>query len=444
MNILISRAPFSFFLLIIIWAPLPIGSNRAWSQMLICISISLLLLLWCWLFYILKVKISQAFIHAKYAIACLTCSQIVVAYQYLQHTIEPNATLKNLLFGCSLVIFFCLALLIINTKKRLIATLYCIILSGMFQGIYGSLMTLSGLEYGFFTPKEDYLGVATGTFINRNHLAFYLIMCSSFTIGLLAVQFNQFSNSLKIFFRNLAMSLLNGKFFLRLAIIIMVTALVLTHSRMGNTAFFISLSVMALITVIINKHSLKSIALLFISMLIIDIAIIGSFFGVQKVIDRIEQTSSAKESRDEVNLYSIKLIKENLLLGTGAGTFYSAFPKVRNQQTGSRFYDHAHNDYIEFLSDRGILGTLPLFFFMLMSFFTACRAIVQRKQKIMKACAFGSIMSTIALVIHSTVDFNLHIPANSMLFILCTALGWIGLYLNKGSISRQSFREPAM
>jgi O-antigen ligase len=437
MNQLFSKALFPLFLLIIIWAPLPIASNRAWSQMLLCLLVTLLLLLWCWLFCILKVKLSQAFINAKYAIFFLVCSQTVVAYQYLCHTIDPNATLKSLLFGCTLVIYFCLALLIINNKKRLIITLYCIILSGVFQSFYGSLMTLSGLEYGFFTIKKEYLGVATGSFINRNHLAFYLIVCSSFTIGLLVAQSNQFSSSFKCFITNMANSLLNGKVSLRLAIIIMVTGMVLTHSRMGNTAFFISLSIMVFITVIIHKYSLKSIVLLFISMLIIDIAIIGSFFGVQKVIDRIEHTSSTKENRDEINLYSIKLIKENILLGTGSGTFYTSFPRVRDQETGPRFYDHAHNDYIEFLSDRGILGTLPLLFFIFISFFTACKAMLKRKQKVMKASSFGCIMSTLALAIHSTVDFNLHIPANAMLFILCAALGWIALYLTPGSTPRK-------
>jgi hypothetical protein len=34
-------------------------------------------------------------------------------------------------------------------------------------------------------------------------------------------------------------------------------------------------------------------------------------------------------------------------------------------------------------------------------------------------------MSTVALLIHSTVDFNLQIPANALTMVVIMAMGWI-------------------
>jgi hypothetical protein len=40
-------------------------------------------------------------------------------------------------------------------------------------------------------------------------------------------------------------------------------------------------------------------------------------------------------------------------------------------------------------------------------------------------------MGVTAIGIHSTVDFNLQIPANAFVFMLLLALGWISLYLDR-------------
>jgi hypothetical protein len=41
---------------------------------------------------------------------------------------------------------------------------------------------------------------------------------------------------------------------------------------------------------------------------------------------------------------------------------------------------------------------------------------------------FAASMAITALLIHSTVDFNLHIPANAATFMVVLALGWISRF----------------
>src|SRR5207248_2416144 len=86
-------------------------------------------------------------------------------------------------------------------------------------------------------------GVATGTFINRNHLAGYLEMCLAAGVGLMLAELSSSrAASWRDSARHLLRTLLGNKARVRLALVVMVTGLVLTRSRMGNTAFFASLT----------------------------------------------------------------------------------------------------------------------------------------------------------------------------------------------------------
>ncbi|MBT3144140.1 O-antigen ligase family protein [Neptunomonas phycophila] len=372
----------------------------------------------------------MAFKRAWPVTALLLLAQLVIALQLLAGTtISRSDTLYQLLLGFGYLAFYLTALLVIDSPKRLKTTLYIVVASGTFQAIYGGWMTLSGSEYLFILAKEHYLGTATGTFINRNHFAGYLVLCLSLGIGLMLANLSSTPISgMKDLARKTLSALLSHKILIRAALAVMVIGLVLSHSRMGNSSFFIALTVTAFIYLITQRFSRQAIVL-FVSLLVIDLFIVGAFFGVNKVVDRLSETSASTESRDEVNRYTYQLFKDNVIIGTGAGSFATAFPAYREKDI-TIFYDHTHNDYLEFLSDRGVLGVLPLATCVLLSLITGSKTLIRRKSHLMKGTAFGCIMSTIALAIHSTVDFNLYILANAASFMLVLALIQVSSTLN--------------
>jgi len=420
---------FFFFLSLFVWLPLPLGSNRIWAGLLF---VALSSVLFSFTFFRLLKKANPlplAFKRAWPVTGLLLLAQLVVALQLLTGTtISRSDTLYQLLLGFGYLAFYLTALLVINSPKRLKTTLYIVVASGTFQAIYGSWMTLSGNEYLFMLAKEHYLGTATGTFINRNHFAGYLVLCLSLGIGLMLANLSSTPiGGMKDLARKTLSALLSHKILIRAALAVMVIGLVLSHSRMGNSSFFIALTITAFIYLITQRFSRQAIVL-FVSLLVIDLFIVGAFFGVDKVVNRLSETSTLNESRDEVSLSALVLAKDNILTGTGAGTFYTAFTAYRNQSI-SIFYDHAHNDYLELLSERGILGTLPLAAIVILSIITTIRTLKNRKNSISKGTAFGCLMSILALSIHSLVDFNLQIPSNASSFILVIALSWLSLYL---------------
>ncbi len=49
----------------------------------------------------------------------------------------------------------------------------------------------------------------------------------------------------------------------------------------------------------------------------------------------------------------------------------------------------------------------------------------------MRGAAFAVVMGSVAIGIHSTVDFNLHIPANAAYLSVLLVLGWVALELRQ-------------
>jgi hypothetical protein len=261
------RALFVLLLLVLIWAPLPFGSNHLWSWSLLEAGVLLMASAWLALFVAGRVKTTRAFRRAWPALVLFVGVFVLVQLQLLPlpasvltqlspsaadiHattqsantiTLDPAATraagLKTLTYGA----LFALTLLLIDSRARLRILALTLVVSGVFQAAYGGLMTLSGLELGFFVAKEHGIDSVTGTFVNANHLAGYLEMCLGAGVGLmLADMSTRPAANMRESLRRILSSILGNQGPVRLSLVIMVIGIVLSKSRMGNIAFFSSL-----------------------------------------------------------------------------------------------------------------------------------------------------------------------------------------------------------
>jgi O-antigen ligase len=304
------------------------------------------------------------------------------------------------------------------------------------HSIYAVLMHLAGAQMEYFGTVMSHGGSASGTFANRDHFAGFLEMSLAIGIGLLISGLSDRSaDSWKRFVMMTIEWILSPKMLLRLSLCILVIALTTTHSRMGNTGFFSSLLIAGALGIVLSRHATRNTVILLVSLVAIDLLIVGSWFGVEKLARRFEQTTLEEvRERGDPAAFSVDLIKDYPAFGAGPGTFYVAFPRYRQEKVVT-FFDYAHNDYAQFASESGLIGLALLGVFVALALGAALRAQWLRRDPLMRGMSFACIMGVTAILIHSWVDFNLQIPANAVLFMVLLALGWISLYLDR--------REPA-
>lgn len=429
----LERALIGAVLVFLFWLPLPLGSNRDWSVAVLVVVNCVLGIGWGIHSLRRNRQPGPTLKAALPMIALLLLCQLWVLVQWLAGiTVDAGVTFQRLMLGCAYTVLFTVVVDLFRTRKRLSILLAALVLSGTFQAFYGSVMTLSGVEWLLAGPKTSYLGDATGTFINRNHFAGYLEMTLGCGIGLLLA----LRDERPFRWVYLVETLLGPKARLRLALILMMIALVMSHSRMGNTALFSSLLVVGGVFLVINKkHRLRN-SLILASLIVIDVLVVSQYFGLERLVDRIadtqladvvvdgETTARANELRVNVNAVTVPLAKEHWLAGQGAGTFEVILPRVAGEDIPLEF-DHAHNDYLQFIIEYGLLGTLPLALFVLCGLYYAQRALWQRESAYRSGVGFGVSVGLLALLIHSFTDFNLQIPSNAATYIVLCAIGVI-------------------
>jgi O-antigen ligase len=453
------KSLFYGLLLLLLCLPLPMGSNRTWAWAFMEIGVQVLAFVWLLLAALQKTSVTLAWRKAWPAIVVFLLWLLYVLLQivplplswisYLSphafgvYTNLPDsaeslhgytlsldswATRSFLLRSWAYFLLFCLVLLLVRTVSRIKILVISLVISGVFQALFGSFMVLSGVEYLLFESKEGFLGKATGTFVNRNHLAGYLNMCLALGIGLLVTgggdnQAIHWKQSV----RNVLRFLLSGKMRLRLFLVFMAIGLVMTHSRMGNSAFFVSLTVTGVVWLFLRrKKPSRNTMLVLASILVLDMLVMGHWFGLGKVVERLQHTSTQTETRDDVVKDSIPYVKDFWLTGSGAGSFYSTYPKYTSEGVRA-YYRYAHNDYLQFLVETGVIGLVLMGVLSLASLYCAIKAMATRSHPNLRAAAFASFMGILAILIHSSVDFNLQIPSNAAMYIVLLALAWLAI-----------------
>lgn len=415
-------------LVLLVWLPLPLGSNREWAVGLFVALTGVLAGIWSLALLRNRLSESQALQPALPMFGLLLAAQGWVAVQWLGGlTVDGGATVQYLLLGLAYSLLFLLIVSLFHTRKRLTWLLGTLVVSGTFQAFYGAFMTLSGIEWHLLTAKTSYTGDATGTYVNRNHLAGYLELTLACGIGLLLA----LRDGRPFRWVNLLEMLMGAKARLRLALVIMVIALVMTHSRGGNAAFFTAMMVIGGVFVLRDKDNRLRNGVILASILLIDVLVISQYFGLEQLKDRVlntrltdvvvdgEVVQTANEVRDDVFRYAIPLAQDKPLTGQGAGSFEAVFPKYPGDDIRLHF-DHAHNDYLQFAIEYGLLGCLPLLAFVLLALWRALQALWRRESLYRSGVGFGAAMGILAIAIHSLTDFNLQIPANAAtLVVLC-------------------------
>lgn len=345
-----------------------------------------------------------------------------------RHTISvaPYQTVSHLILLVTYLTAFYLVLLADadrNAKKRLI---YSLVALGAFEAFYGLVQYLTGWQQIFVYVKKFYLEDATGTYINRNHFAGLLELTLPFTIALALLLAGNLSRVAKrgelTARQGLSAKELPPLVFLLFLAIAIFTALVASRSRMGIISALVSLmAIFAMVGSSSSKRARTAVAILF----VLGVAGMVLWVGSDPALSRFETLGKeyAYTGQNRISIWrdTLTLIEQHPLFGTGLGTFSVAYTSVQTAFLGL-LVDHAHNDYLEVVSELGLPGGILVFG----SIFWILARAVSRYRKIEGrfegAVCLGCIGSISAMLVHSLADFNLYIPANALVFTVVLAL----------------------
>jgi len=139
---------------------------------------------------------------------------------------------------------------------------------------------------------------------------------------------------------------------------------------------------------------------------------------VVEKIRTIEQRQEAPSFSNRLNVWGrvVEMIEDYPLLGIGPGTFGTIFTQYQPPGLTSH-YTMAHNDYLHFTSEVG-LPLIAIIVWMIIALYKKGFMKLKNPSRLVRGITLGSMSG----IVHSISDFNLHIPANALLFAILAAL----------------------
>jgi len=305
------------------------------------------------------------------------------------------------------IIIFYLVIHTIRTQTQLIKLVYILIGIGIFLTIFGLFkkIGLNPFPWWHYPEIKSEMYRLSATFGNANHLAGYMEMTLLLILGLLLSGF-----------RGINRAVLAG------SILLFMVAVTLSLSRGAWVSALAGLLFM--ISISFSKHFSQK-KWLFIP-LIIGLLVVGlvvlSYTPTVKRVGAITEFEQATNFQSRIYAWRgiINMIKDYPFFGTGPGTFAIIFTQYQPPGLPMRYF-YAHNDYLHLAAEMGLPAAGVIIWFILM-FYRAGIKTLTRGDELNRNIAFGAMAGITAMLVHSLVDFNLHIPANALLFIVLSAL----------------------
>lgn len=341
----------------------------------------------------------------------------------------PYQTVSQLLALMTYLTAFYLVLMICadqRAKKRLVFALLAI---GAFEAFYGLIQYLADWQQIFFYVKKFYVQDATGTYINRNHFAGLLEMILPFAV-VFALQHIWTLRRRMPEEAAPARKLLSSTEFPFLVFWIFIAAvlfaaLVSSHSRMGILSALVSL--IAVLTLASTSQLSAKARVAVGALFLLGLVGVAVWVGSDPAITRFETLNDqyTHPGQDRLSIWrdTVQLIRRHPILGSGFGSFATVYPSVQTAFLNN-VVDHAHCDYLEVVTELGLPGGILVFggiFWVLALTFRRCRKNGAGYDKTISFACLGSI---VAILLHSLADFNLYIPANTLIFAIILALAW--------------------
>ena len=424
--------------LAVVTTTLAFGTVHAWALGIFQLSAGLVVLLWvldAWRTGTLRVSRNPL----PLPLVGLMAVGVVQLWAALTH--DQHATRYALVQLSALVVYFAAALTFVDSPRRLRVVVRTVVIFGFLLALYGLMQHFVNPATIFFV-REPKQAAPFGPYINRHHFAGYMELTLALPLGLILAGAVERERVILYAF----------------ASAIMAIALVMTNSRGGMLSLLAEVFFLALVAASVRRRGrgeepaaaagpggrVRALAarlgLGFAMVLAVLVGVL--YFGGEEAVSRMLGTVNSEDpttGRAHFWQATWQMIQDRPVLGAGLGAFSAVYPQY-DTSNGLYRLEQAHNDYLQILSDAGVVGfALGLVFVAALLRMAVAR--MQSHDKFRRGVALGALAGCAGVLVHSFFDFTLHTPANALLFLLLAALATINGRVEEPEQRRQRRRR---
>jgi O-antigen ligase len=419
MSNLLSKTIVAGLLVAVVFTTLALGTVEAWSAAIFQLIVLLLILLWAAKAIVdrrLEIKIPPAALPlGGLVLVGLAQSLALIGSsgetRSLSMDVEATRGAAAMIFF--LFVSFLIAANLFDTQERLRMFANFLIIFGLGLAVFAMIQHFTWDGKMFWVRPTVSAGTG-GPFVNRNHFAGYMEMLIPIPVALAMSRSARLEARLLWGFAAVIMSIgeaasLSRGGMVSLAAGLIFFAVMNARRRRGRPGRSLRLSF----------RPEYFIVLLFAAILA-GVVWIGADSDILQRLANDPLTTSGSTDRGGVWGDTLAMFRANPVLGVGLGAFETVYPIYGNGD-GSFLVQFAHNDYLQVLSDGGLIGAaLALWFIVVLA--RAMTRIPKTPDPFLRALGMGSAAGIFALLVHSFFDFNLQIPSNALLFLMLSAI----------------------
>jgi O-antigen ligase len=382
---------------------LAFGTVEVWSQSVLEIGAGILFLWWALVVF----RDPEATIQWNHLIWPIL-GVLTIGFVQLFLGVTPYryfTQLELLRFGAYLILFF-LSVQAFRTRSDLKKLAWFLILLCFGVSLFGIAQHFTSEGPIYWVRPLRAGGDPFGPYVNRNHFAGFVELTLPIALAMLV-------------FRGIQRDVYP---LVGLLAIVPAGALILSGSRGGIVSFAFEIAVLWLLAR--TRTSPDRPRFVGIAIVVFAAMALIVWLGAAKALERFaslhigEVTMSRRVSmiRGAAHIFL-----DHPIDGAGLGALVAVYPRYETLYDG-KLVDHVHNDYIEMLAETGLLGGICGLAFLWILFRQARTCYAAEQGHFSRALHAGAMAGLCGILLHTFVDFNLHIPSNSLLFLVMAHL----------------------